>query len=92
LGKEEVKLDLRKCKKMVTGLLIFVGLIAWTAGVVEAGYPEKPITVSVPWPPGGASDVIIQRGTMHNWVNRGIEPCIIAFILIAMEGGQATGW
>jgi quercetin dioxygenase-like cupin family protein len=39
-----------------------------------------------------AGDVIIQRGTMHNWVNRGTEPCIIAFILIAMEGGQATGW
>lgn len=39
-----------------------------------------------------AGDVMIQRGTMHNWVNRGTEPCIIAFILIATEGGQATGW
>ena len=39
-----------------------------------------------------AGDVMIQRGTMHNWVNRGKEPCIIAFILIATEGGQSTGW
>jgi mannose-6-phosphate isomerase-like protein (cupin superfamily) len=37
-------------------------------------------------------DVMIQRGTMHNWVNRGPEPCFIAFVLIATEGGKATGW
>jgi hypothetical protein len=29
---------------------------------------------------------------MHNWVNRGTAPCLIAFILIATEGGAATGW
>jgi quercetin dioxygenase-like cupin family protein len=39
-----------------------------------------------------AGDVIVQRGTMHNWVNRGTEPCLIAFVLIATEGGQSTGW
>ncbi len=39
-----------------------------------------------------AGDVMIQRGTMHNWVNRGTEPCRIAFILIATAGGQPTGW
>jgi len=39
-----------------------------------------------------AGDVVIQRGTMHNWVNRGTEPCIVAFILIATEGGASTGW
>jgi Cupin domain len=27
-------------------------------------------------------DVLVQRGTMHNWVNRGTEPCTIAFVLI----------
>jgi quercetin dioxygenase-like cupin family protein len=37
-------------------------------------------------------DVIVQRETMHNWVNRGTEPCVIAFVLIATEGGQSTGW
>jgi quercetin dioxygenase-like cupin family protein len=29
-----------------------------------------------------AGDVLVQRGTIHNWVNRGTEPCIIAFVLI----------
>ena len=27
-------------------------------------------------------DVIVQRGTVHNWVNNGTEPCVMAFILI----------
>ncbi len=27
-------------------------------------------------------DVIVQRGTVHNWVNSGTEPCVMAFILI----------
>src|SRR4029077_1036058 len=29
-----------------------------------------------------AGDVLVQRGTIHNWVNRGNEPCRIAFVLI----------
>jgi quercetin dioxygenase-like cupin family protein len=29
-----------------------------------------------------AGDVLVQRGTIHNWVNRGSAPCIIAFVLI----------
>jgi quercetin dioxygenase-like cupin family protein len=30
-----------------------------------------------------SGDVLVQRGTIHNWVNRGTEPCVIAFVLIA---------
>ena len=30
-----------------------------------------------------AGDVLVQRGTVHNWTNPGTEPCIIAFILMA---------
>jgi len=29
-----------------------------------------------------AGDVLVQRGTIHNWVNRGKEPCVIAFALV----------
>ena len=29
-----------------------------------------------------AGDVLIQRGTVHNWINNGTEPCMMAFILI----------
>jgi len=39
-----------------------------------------------------AGDVMVQRATNHNWVNRGKEPCIIAFVLVALEGGKSTGW
>ena len=30
-------------------------------------------------------DVLVQRGTVHNWINRGDSPCVIAFALIAAE-------
>jgi quercetin dioxygenase-like cupin family protein len=29
-----------------------------------------------------AGDVLVQRGTVHNWVNNGTAPCVIAFVLI----------
>ena len=32
-----------------------------------------------------AGDVLVQRGTIHNWVNRGSEPCVIAFVLVDAE-------
>ena len=42
-----------------------------------------------------AGDVLVQRGTIHNWVNRGTEPCVIAFVLAAAKpvqrGGKALG-
>ncbi len=28
-----------------------------------------------------AGDVLVQRGTIHNWVNRGTTPCVIAAVL-----------
>jgi len=30
-----------------------------------------------------AGDVLVQRGTVHNWVNRGPDVCMIAFVLVA---------
>jgi quercetin dioxygenase-like cupin family protein len=27
-------------------------------------------------------DVVVQRGTMHAWVNNGSQPCVFAFVLI----------
>jgi quercetin dioxygenase-like cupin family protein len=29
-----------------------------------------------------AGDVLVQRGTVHNWTNPGTEPCTIAFVLM----------
>jgi mannose-6-phosphate isomerase-like protein (cupin superfamily) len=38
-----------------------------------------------------AGDVLVQRGTIHNWVNKGKEPCVIAFTLIAAKSVNAGG-
>ena len=38
-----------------------------------------------------AGDVIVQRGTIHNWINRASEPCVIAFVLIAALPAIAGG-
>jgi mannose-6-phosphate isomerase-like protein (cupin superfamily) len=38
-----------------------------------------------------AGDVLVQRGTIHNWVNRGTKPCVIAFILIDAKPVEAGG-
>lgn len=38
-----------------------------------------------------AGDVLVQRGTIHNWVNRGTEPCVIAFVLIDAKPVEVGG-
>jgi len=38
-----------------------------------------------------AGDVLVQRGTVHNWVNRGAEPCVIAFVLVAARPVERDG-
>ena len=39
-----------------------------------------------------ADDVLIQRATIHNRLHRGKDPCVMAFVLLGLEGGSATGW
>jgi len=38
-----------------------------------------------------AGDVLVQRGTIHNWVNNGSEPCVIAFTLVSAKSVAAGG-
>jgi mannose-6-phosphate isomerase-like protein (cupin superfamily) len=38
-----------------------------------------------------AGDVLVQRGTIHNWVNRGKDVCIVAFVLISAKPVTAAG-
>ncbi len=33
-----------------------------------------------------AGDVLVQRATNHDWINRGDEPCVIAFALLDAKG------
>jgi quercetin dioxygenase-like cupin family protein len=32
-----------------------------------------------------AGDVVVQRGTVHNWIHRGTEPCVIAYVLTSAK-------
>jgi quercetin dioxygenase-like cupin family protein len=36
-------------------------------------------------------DIVVQRGTMHAWVNNGSAPCVFAFILIDADPVEAGG-
>jgi quercetin dioxygenase-like cupin family protein len=38
-----------------------------------------------------AGDVLVQRGTIHNWINNGTEPCVIAFALISAKPVTVNG-
>jgi len=38
-----------------------------------------------------AGDVLVQRGTIHNWINHGSEPCVIAFVLVAAKPVERAG-
>jgi quercetin dioxygenase-like cupin family protein len=38
-----------------------------------------------------AGDVLVQRGTIHNWVNNGTVPCVIAFTLVSATPVRAGG-
>ena len=38
-----------------------------------------------------AGDVMVQRGTIHNWINRGGAPCVLAVILVDAKSVAAGG-
>jgi len=38
-----------------------------------------------------AGDVLVQRGTIHDWINRGTAPCVIAIVLIAAKAVEVGG-
>jgi quercetin dioxygenase-like cupin family protein len=38
-----------------------------------------------------AGDALVQRGTIHNWINRGDKPCVIAFVLIGAAPVRIAG-
>jgi quercetin dioxygenase-like cupin family protein len=38
-----------------------------------------------------AGDALVQRGTIHNWINNGSAPCVIAFVLVAARPVEVGG-
>jgi tripartite-type tricarboxylate transporter receptor subunit TctC len=47
----------KSCRSILCLFFFAVVLMTLTGGMAWAEYPEKPITLIVPWPPGGASDI-----------------------------------
>jgi quercetin dioxygenase-like cupin family protein len=57
--------------------------------VVIAGEIEMEIDgATVPLRQG---DVLVRRGTIHNWNNHGTAPCVIAFVLIGATSVERAG-
>ena len=48
------------------------------SGEIDMGLDDSEVHLT-------AGDVLVQRATIHNWINRGTEPCVIAFILIGAD-------
>jgi quercetin dioxygenase-like cupin family protein len=38
-----------------------------------------------------AGDVLVQQATMHDWINRGTVPCVIAFVLVPAKPAERDG-
>jgi mannose-6-phosphate isomerase-like protein (cupin superfamily) len=38
-----------------------------------------------------AGDVLVQQATMHDWINRGSVPCVIAFVLVPAKPAERDG-
>jgi tripartite-type tricarboxylate transporter receptor subunit TctC len=47
----------RRCHACMRLFILFAVLFPLFGGIARAEYPDKPITLIVPWPPGGASDL-----------------------------------
>jgi quercetin dioxygenase-like cupin family protein len=38
-----------------------------------------------------AGDLLVQRGTIHNWINRSDRPALVAFVLVAARPATTSG-
>jgi tripartite-type tricarboxylate transporter receptor subunit TctC len=55
------------------------------APVAQAGYPEKPIKIIVPYPPGGTTDIVYRLTARH------LEPIIgVAFVIVNIKGAGGS--
>ena len=78
---------------------VFAKLVLEQVGLAGriTGIEIQPFTVGGPEELDGTSvhlkagDVLVQRGTIHNWVNKGTAPCVIAFAQVAAKPVNAGG-
>ena len=54
------------------------------SGEIDMGLDDETVHLK-------AGDVLVQRGTIHNWINNGKEPCVIAFALVSAKPVSVNG-
>jgi len=65
-----------------------IDFVAVLSGSIDCELDEETVTLH-------EGDVMIQRGTIHNWVNDTTEPCVMFFAMSGsrpVEAGQTTLW
>ncbi|HEX9395877.1 MAG TPA: cupin domain-containing protein [Burkholderiales bacterium] len=51
------------------------------SGEIEMDLDGKPVRLK-------QGDALVQRNTIHNWINRGPGPCVIAFVLVPLQDAK----
>ena len=51
------------------------------SGEIEMDLDGKPVRLK-------QGDALVQRNTIHNWINRGPGPCVIAFVLVPLKDAK----
>jgi len=61
-----------------------IDYVAILSGSIEVQLDTQTITLTT-------GDTLIQRGTIHNWINNGSEPCTILFAMVGAKPITADG-
>jgi quercetin dioxygenase-like cupin family protein len=61
-----------------------IGYIVVIAGEIDMELDDTAVHLR-------AGDVMVQRGTIHNWINRGPAPCVLAVILVDAKSVEVGG-
>ena len=48
------------CRRIFTGFARGTALLLWVAGALAQGFPDKPVRLIVPFPPGGGADTSVR--------------------------------
>src|SRR5438094_8888639 len=47
-------------KRILRGIILAAGFIAWISAADAQSFPARPVTLIVPWPAGGTTDVVMR--------------------------------
>ena len=95
-GRAIVAID-ETCRNVISGRRNHASCVVWSTGEFPAVDYAVVVSGEIDTEMDGttvhlaAGDVLVQRGTIHNWINCGAKPCVIAFVLIAAKPTERAG-